>query len=410
MNFELQIALRHLRAQKSKGLSLVAWLSIIGVGAGVAALVGGFSVTSGFNQAFSEKLLGVTAHLKVMRPQNPKRVIEQAEAMPGILAASPATHNQALITGAGGSVGSIVKGLQPARAKKTLAIDKHMIQGDLSLLRQRSSNQPATVVLGKELAKAIDAKLGDVVSILSPAQKGEQKQWGSVRGTPKMLALEVVGIFSSGYYEFDRLYAYIELAEAQRFFELGSRVDMVELRAQEPDDAAALGDSLRQKISLPFGRILDWRTSNTNLFVSLTMQRIAILIVLGVMVILAACNVASMLIMMVIERTRDIAILKAMGVRNGSIRKIFLLEGLLIALVGTIGGLSIAFLLFEAILAQGIQLDPTVYGIERLPILFNLSDYLFAAAGAMVITVVAALIPSLRAARLHPVDGLRELR
>ncbi|MBV71261.1 MAG: hypothetical protein CMH52_07915 [Myxococcales bacterium] len=223
-----------------------------------------------------------------------------------------------------------------------------------------------------------------------------------------MRSMKVVALFRSGYYEFDRLYAYTDLSESQDFFDLGTRVAMVELRVKDPSQATRLANELRDKINLPFSRVLDWRTSNSNLFVSLTMQRIAILLVLAVMVILAGCNVASMLIMMVIERTREIAILKAMGARNGSIRTVFLLEGAFIALIGVFGGMTVAYVLFELILSQGIRLDPTVYGIDRLPILFNVQDYLLAGVGAMVITLSAALVPSVKAARYRPVDGLRD--
>ncbi|MEE2755832.1 MAG: ABC transporter permease [Myxococcota bacterium] len=408
MGFELSIALRHLRSSKSKGLSLVAWLSIIGVAAGVAALVGGFSVTSGFNKAFAEKLLGVTAHVKVMRPSDPVRVMTIADKIPGIISSSPATQEQALVTGPGGSVGSIIKGIDRNRAGKTLGLDSQIIQGRLTDLRRKRDGEAPTIILGEQLARSIGAKVGDVVSLLSPSHSKESESWGTVRGTPKMRSMRVVALYRSGYYEFDRLYAYTDLAESQDFFDLGSRVAMVELRVKDPNQATRLANELRDKINLPFSRVLDWRTSNSNLFVSLTMQRIAILLVLAVMVILAGCNVASMLIMMVIERTRDIAILKAMGARNGSIRRVFLLEGAFIAFIGVLGGMAVAYTLFELVLSHGVRLDPTVYGIDRLPILFNVQDYLLAGLGAMVITLSAALVPSIKAARYRPVDGLRD--
>ncbi|MBV70050.1 MAG: hypothetical protein CMH52_01750, partial [Myxococcales bacterium] len=169
MGYELNIALRHLRANKSKGLSLVAWLSIIGVAAGVAALVGGFSVTSGFNKAFADKLLGVTAHVKVMRPADPAQVMNLADEIPGIISSSPATQEQALITGPGGSVGSIIKGIDGARASQTLGLEEQIIEGRLSDLRARRDGAAPTIILGEQLARSIGAKVGDIVSLLSPS-------------------------------------------------------------------------------------------------------------------------------------------------------------------------------------------------------------------------------------------------
>jgi len=412
-SFEWTTALRLLKARKSRSLSLVTWLSVLGVATGVAALVGGFSVTTGFEIAFQEKLLGMTSHVKVRHAGlgiiQPDGVKAQIEDIDGVVAASVSTQNDAMITGPSASTGIAVKGIRPSETAQVLTLADNVISGRLVDLEDTGSAGPPSVFLGSELARSIGAEVGDSVSLLAARSSLQEKRWGESQSAPKQQAYTVVGLFQSGYYEFDSRVAYVHLTDAQDFFELGSRVDSIEVRVQDPENASAVADRIRDAIYLPRQSVYDWKMAFENLFVSLSMQRFAILVVLGVMVVLASCNVASMLIMMVMERTRDIAILKAMGLSNRGVRKIFLYQGLMVGAMGTALGIALAYILFEWIMTDALTLDPKVYGIDQLPIAFDPLDYAMAGVGAMLITLVASLIPAIRASRLHPVQGVRDI-
>jgi len=413
VRFEHLIALRHLRARKVRSLSVVTWLAVIGVALGVTALVGGFSATSGFEQAFREKVLGVTAHISVreygLRFSRYRDVAERVRAVPGVRATAAATINEGMLSGKGGTTGTVVKGLVPADAMQVLALPKYMVEGSLEALERRGEDGLDRIVLGRELARKVGAGVGDAVTLISPLRRAQDSQWSAAAGAPRSVTLRVAGIFEAGFHEYDARLAYIELSAAQRVFGLGDSVLRLEVAVDDPLMAGQIAAEVSAEIGPDEYAVRDWRKANSNLFASLTYQRIAILVVLSVMVVLASCNVACMLIMLVLERTRDIAILKAMGARRRSILRVFVVEGLVIGALGTAIGMVAAYALCEGLLARGIALDPKVYGIAHLPIVFEPTDYVMAAAGAMVITFVAAIFPALRGARMAPTQGFREV-
>jgi lipoprotein-releasing system permease protein len=413
LRYELAIALRHLRARKTRSLSIVTWLAVIGAALGVAALVGGFSVTSGFEQAFREKVLGITAHVFVreygIHFARYREVEQRIDAVDGVKASAPMTFNEAMISGRGGTVGAIVKGIVPERVGQVLALKDYVVAGRLDDLGKRDADGVAGVVLGSELAHRIGADVGDVVTLLSPLREGKSDNWSPESKVPASAYFRVRGIFSAGFHEYDSRLAYLDLPTAQQFFGLGDAVTGIEVAVKNPLEANVVADHIRAALGNDDDySVLDWRRQNRNLFASLTYQRLAILVVMSVMVVLASCNVACILVMLVLERTRDIAILKAMGARDGSVLQVFVIEGMAIGALGTVIGLALAFGLFQGLLSQGVALDPKVYGIARLPVVFDPLDYLWAAVGAMLIVFVAAIFPAFRGARLHPVDGLRE--
>ncbi len=412
MRFEYLIALRHLKARKSRSLSVVTWLAVIGVALGVTALVGGFSITTGFEQAFREKVLGVTAHVFVrdygLRFTEYREVEQKVRAVPGVRATSPMTYNEAMLSGKGGTTGAVIKGIRPDQAVQVLAVTDYMVEGTLEALGDRPEDGLEGVVLGAELARKLAVGAGDLITIVSPLRSLDPDQWKAQADTPTTRPFRVVGVFSAGFHEYDARLAYLEMSVAQRFFGSGDAVLGIEVAV---DDALAAGDvaaRMRAVLGAEAYSVLDWRRQNRNLFASLEYQRVAILVVLSVMVVLASCNVACMLIMLVLERTRDIAILKAMGARDRSILRVFVAEGMAIGAMGTVVGVIAAYALCEGLLANGIALDPKVYGIARLPVVFDPLDYAMAASGALIITFVATLFPALRGARFRPVDGLRE--
>ena len=414
MRYELSIAFRHLRGRKSRSLSVVTWLAITGVALGVTALVGGFSITSGFEDAFSEKVMGVTAHVFVREYgidfTEYREVQKSIAPVKGVRASSPMTFNEVMFSGKGGTAGAIVKGMLPEQAGAVLEIRDYMTEGRLEALVAKTGRGVPAVILGAELARSLGAKEGDLITAVSPLRTLDPDRWSATPDVPATQTLEVVGVFRAGFQEYDARLAYMALPAAQRFFATGDTVVGIEVAVEDPLHAGEVANRIRATLGEGGFSVLDWRRQNRNLFASLTYQRIAILVVLSVMVILASCNVACMLILLVIERTRDIAILKAMGARDGSILRIFIVEGMLIGLLGTAIGMVLAYGLCEGLLANGIGLDPKVYGIARLPVVLRPMDYVMAASGALAITFCATIVPALRGARLRPVDGLREGR
>lgn len=412
VKYELLIAARHLRARKARSLSVVTWLSVLGVALGVAALVSGFSLTSGFEHAFREKVLGVTAHVFVreygLRFTGYRDVEAALGGVDGVRATSPMTFNEAMLSGPDGTTGAVIKGLFPEQARRVLAVGDYMIEGELSALATTPDDGAQPVVLGVELARTLGAATGDLITLVSPLRSQRADDWSGQADAPVTRPFRVVGVFDAGFHEYDARLAYMHLPTAQHFFGAGESIMGIEVAVDDPLEAGVIAKAIRAAIGSEEYSVLDWRTQNRNLFASLTYQRIAILIVLSVMVVLASCLVACMLIMLVLERTRDIAILKAMGARDRSILLVFVAEGLAIGVMGTLLGMVIAFALCQGLLTNGLSLDPKVYGIARLPVVFDPLDYALAGAGALVITLVAAFFPALRGARMNPVDGLRE--
>ncbi len=410
MPYELEIAWRHVRARRSRSLSVVTWLAVLGVALGVASLVGGFEVTSGFEIAFRDKVLGVTAHVFVreygVRFSHYREVDDRLKTVPGVRATSPITYNEALIAGRDGTQGSVIKGIDVGRATNVLSLAEYMESGRVEDLPEKTPEGLDQILLGAELARRVGASTGDIVSLVSPLRNPDPEAWNPQARTPSSHMFRVAGVFRAGYYEYDARYAFMDLKTAQRFFGLGDVITGFEVAVDDVLQAGIVADNIRDLLGPEDFSVLDWRRQNRNLFTSLIYQRMAIIIVLSVMVVLASCLVACILIMLVIERQKEIAILKAMGAPQRSILAVFVAEGMAIGAMGTFLGLILALVLFQGLLANGLSLDPKVYGIARLPIVFNPLDYLFAAFGALAITFVATILPAWRGARLPPVEGL----
>lgn len=456
MKFEVMLALRHLVSRKGRGLSLVAILAVIGVAIGVAALIGGASITAGFELAFQEKLLGVTAHV-FARPYSSTRYdvkeMEEAimERVPEVIGVSPTTYHKAIFVGPGGSVGGFMKSLDPERAKKALKIADYMKSGSLDLLKEPQNqrlideNEPlsglTSVIVGAQLARKLALENGSVFSAMTGAARARiqhkresSSAWNGLRNGPRTLSLKVVGIFEAGYDEYDSRFVYVDYDQARALFGTSDSIQGFEIAIEDPQRANELAPLIGSAMKWGLGDPLDWGVALTDdplkatriatradetfsvqgwyeqnpaLYMSLIYQRIAILIVLSVMLILASCNVSSMLMMMTLERTPEIAILKTMGASNKSIRRIFFIEGTAIAALGSVIGALVGFIFCEWILGSGVQLDPEVYGIDRFPVEFRWSDYIVAVIGSMGILMVAVGIPARRGSLMAPTEGLR---
>ncbi len=451
MRFELMLASRHLVSRKGRGLSLVATLAVIGVSIGVAALIGGASITAGFELAFQEKLLGVTAHV-FARPYSSTRydVAEMEETItsnvPEVIGVSPTTYHKAIFVGPGGTVGGFIKSLDPERAKSTLRLDEYMQIGTLdSLTIERKplakEREAISVLIGAQLARKLNISQGQLFTAMTGAMRSQAKRietkrsgWSSGESGPRSIVLKVVGVFAAGYDEYDSRFAYIHHDDAQDIFGTSDSVQGFEIAIKDPQEASRLAPQIASAMKWGLGNPLDWGESlatnplratristraeetfsvqgwyeqNPALYMSLIYQRIAILVVLSVMLILASCNVSSMLMMMTLERTPEIAILKTMGASHRSVYRIFFIEGVAIAGLGSLIGAVIGFIFCEWILGSGIHLDPEVYGIDRFPVQFRWSDYMSAVIGSMLILMVAVGIPARRGSLMSPTEGLR---
>jgi lipoprotein-releasing system permease protein len=450
MRYELLIALKHLLSPKRQALSLVSTLAISGVCLGVAALIGGFSITAGFETAFKDKLLGVTSHI-FARPYRQINVTAhefEAELQKNIphqiKGVAATTYHKTIFSGPQSTIGGFIKGIYPEQVPKVLKLQDYMEAGSLNALAWHSKplqegdiqaeNRVFPIVLGAQLAEKLGVKVGGMMSALSAFSEQSLGAWKGVSHSPTAFNFEVVGIFRAGYDEYDSRFSYVHFDTIEQIFGKKDLVTGYEIALRDPMQAQALvsqvdyslkftvGDAIdwsfamldNPKQALKISRdayedfyVQDWYAQNPNLYASLLYQRIAILIVLSVMLILASCNVASMLIMMVLERTKDIAILKAMGAKAKEIQLIFVLEGLGIAIIGSIFGAFLGYAFCEWLLGSGVSLDPKVYGIDHFPVEFHWLDYVYSMLGGWVIIGLATYFPARRGGQLDPVEGLR---
>jgi lipoprotein-releasing system permease protein len=328
---------------------------------------------------------------------------------PDVLAVQPFVFIEMLVTRGKGDVSGVaVKGVDPDRVNKVLALHKHMIQGSVDALKVRPpAGEPPPIILGQVLARKIKAGLGDELTVVLPITNEDVSNW-STRGTePKSRVFKVAGIFYSGFDEYDRRLMYIALADAMELYGQGNQVLGVELKVADVDRASEIARKLEAKLGGAPYMVQDWHELNRNLFTALTLQKILLLIILTLIIAVATFNMVSALTMMVIDKTREIAILKSMGATSGGIARLFQVVGLSIGGVGTVFGLVIGLTLCEVVERYNYRLDPRVYLIDRLPISVNPLEVALVALITMVISGLATLFPAAKASSLTPVDGLR---
>ena len=394
--------------------SVFTTVSVLGVVFGVAALTVVLAVTSGFQQQFREKVLGVNAHVLVMKNTNDFKDYREKEQLAldidsDVEAVQPFVFVEMLVTrGEGEIAGVAIKGIDPERVTKVLDVHKHIVEGSVESLGERPTDgSPPPIIMGRVLAEKLNAKLGDEVTVVSPLSHIDVNRFVPTGEPPKTKVFKVTGIFYAGFDEYDRRLMYVHLHEAQDLLEQGDIVMGIEMRVKDVSRAKEIADKLEAAIGgAPF-IVQDWRELNKNLFTALTLQKIALLIVLTLIIGVAAFNMVSALTMMVIDKTREIAILKSMGATSGGVARVFQVVGLLIGGTGTIAGLSLGLTVCEVISRYGYRLDPKVYLIDRLPIQVNLYEVVLIGAITMVISTLATLFPAAKAAALTPVEGLR---
>ena len=381
-----------------------------GVMVGVMALVIVLSVMAGFQEDLRAKILGTTSHILVMKfgkgMENANEVINKIKAVPHVVAASPFIYNQVMLTSETGVSGAVVRGIEPETATTVTDIAKNIKEGNLSAVSQKKKDKNGIevpgAVIGKELARNLGLFLGDYINVISPL--GTVTPMGMV---PKVKRFQVEGVFDSGMYEYDSSLIYVSLKEAQSFFELGNMVTGIEVRTDDIYRAREIGKEIQGSLGYPFWT-RDWIEMNKNLFAALKLEKIAMFVILALIVLVAAFNIISTLIMVVMEKQKDIAILKAMGATSSSIMKIFVIEGTVIGTVGTalglFGGYISCFLLAKY---KFIELPGDVYYISTLPVKMEPMTLLIVSIAALGISFIATIYPAYQAARLDPAEALR---
>ncbi len=408
MQFEFFIGARYLRAkQKQAFISLITLLSIAGVTVGVMALIIVIAVMAGFESDLKTRILSVESHIVVMRHggnfTDYTKVIDWINGVEGVQASTPFILSQIMIRSASGMSGAVLRGIVPESAGKVIT---SIGQDGLKALTPHNAAKSATdipgVVLGKELMKNLGVARGDMIHILSP--RGMISPAGLI---PVMKRFQVVGEFESGMYEYDGSIAYIHLSEAQKFLHMEDGITGIEVRVNDIYQARQISEAITSRLGFPYwGR--DWMQMNRNLFSALKLEKTVMFIILALIILVAAFNIASSLIMMVMEKTKDIAILKAMGATDQSIRRIFVFKGMTIGVIGTSLGVSLGFVLCKLLEHyKFIELPGDVYYITKLPVLLKTFDVVSIAAASLIICFIATLYPARQASRLNPVEAIR---
>jgi lipoprotein-releasing system permease protein len=438
MRFELFIATRYLRAKRRQAfIGIITGISIVGVAAGVASLIVALAINNGFRQDLQERLIGSTSHISLLRVaddgiQNWPPLLDRLSKAPHVVAAAPAIFEQVLISRGPRARGAVLKGMIPADERKVGDLLSTIKEGSAAALEEaapatgQNSPEAATqetpedespdslsgvharlaamppIILGKDMADNLGATVGSVVLVTSP--QGELTPFGMV---PKYSRFRVVGIFSSGFYDYDSSWAFTRLSDAQRLFGLGNLISVIEFKIDDIYQAAEVSRQLEDAAGKGF-MTTNWMEQNQALFHALRLERLVTFITIGLIVFVAALNILISLIMMVMEKTKDIAVLMSMGTRKAQVRNIFIAQGVLIGVIGT----AIGLLLGYAISYAGghyhiISLSPEVYSIDYVPFDPRPMDGLLVAIVAIGVSFIATLYPSWSAGRTLPAEALR---
>jgi lipoprotein-releasing system permease protein len=421
--YEMIIGLRYLRAKRrQRTISLNTFISIAGITLGVAALIGTLGIMTGFKEDLQAKILGTTAHIIVQERgtndmKNYTDVLQQIEAVPGVIAAAPFIFKQVLITSKSSVQGVILRGIQTEQEVQVTDLQANIKFGDLAGLKNPSlvppesgrslsgqapspsANRPG-IILGKELSMRLGVFIGDSINVVSPV--GPIK---SFTMTPKIRPYTVVGIFESGMFEYDSSLSYISLEEAQKFFGLGDTVTGIQVKVNDVFLAKEISHRLEAALGLSF-LARDWMQMNQSLFSALKLEKTMMFLLLVLITLVASFNIVGTLTMIVNEKQREIAILKAMGATPQSIMQIFMLNGLVIGLVGTCIGVPLGYS-FLWLIQNYWTFDASVYYISRIPVHIIPLDVVLVATSAILISFAATFYPSWQAAKLDPVSALR---
>ena len=410
MSFEYFIGSRYLRAkQKQAFVSLITILSIAGVMVGVMALIVVIAVMNGFDNDLKARILGGQSHIVLMRHGSAfnqyRQVMEEVNKTKGVEAGTPYIITQGMLRSKAAAVGAVIRGIDPQTAGQVMKTLENVNLTDPSAKGDNPQADSAVpgIVLGKELARNLGVIEGDMVHLISP--RGMLSPIGHV---PAMKQFQVTGFFVSGMYEYDQTFAFIHLKDAQAILRMGDSVTGIDIRVRDIYKAKDIAENLILKLGFPYWA-RDWMQMNKNLFRALKMERLVMAIILILIVLVAAFNIASSLIMLVMGKTRDIAILKAMGATTKSIRKIFVFSGMVIGSIGTVLGLCLGLVLCILLKNYDIyELTGDIYYFTTtLPVKIEMAWVFGIVLATMVICFLATLYPARQAAKLDPVEAIR---
>jgi len=412
MPFEFFIAGRYLRARpKQAFISLITILSVAGVMLGVMALIVVIAVMTGAESDFRSRILGVEPHVVLMRHGGAfadyRRVVAQVEKMSEVESAAPFIYQQVMLRSSAGVAGAVLRGIDPQSFGRGMENPKAATMQEIfpRLIQKPADGKSPVVpgiIIGKELARSLGVSENDSIYLISP--RGMLSPVGHV---PAMKRFRVVGIFESGFYEYDQSLAYIHLKDAQRLLRMGDTVTGIGIRVRDIYRADIVREALTVELGFPYWA-RDWMQLNKNLFSALKLEKKAMFVILTLIVLVAAFNIASSLIMMVMQKTKDIAILKAMGATDRSIKRIFIIKGMVVGAIGTALGVSFGFILCALLKRyKFIQLPGDVYYFTTLPVQLEYLDVFLIVSAAMLICFLATLYPARQAAKLNPVEAIR---
>jgi len=431
LRFELFVAARYLRAKRRQAvIGIITGISVIGVAAGVASLIIALAINNGFRQDLQSRLLGSMSHVNVLRVEsdgiaNWRPLLDRLSKAPHVVAASPTIYDPVLISRGARAKGAVLKGIIPQYESKVGDLLRSIKSGSDEALnpsqQQASQATPQAVqsadslegvqariaamppiILGQDLADGIGVKVGDQVLVTSP--QGDLTPFGLV---PKYQRFRVVGIFNSGFYDYDSGWAFTSLAASQQLFGLGDIISDLQFKIDDIYKAPEVGDELA-KAAGPGFMASNWIEQNQTLFHALKLERVVTFITIGLIVLVAALNILISLIMMVMEKTRDIAVLRSMGARKQQVRNVFIAQGFLIGIIGTLLGLIVGY---TASWAGGhyhfLSLSPEVYSIDYVPFAPRVIDGIVVALVSIGVSLIATIYPSISAARVYPAEALR---
>jgi lipoprotein-releasing system permease protein len=412
-SFERAVAGRYLRARKGERfVSVIAIFSLVGIALGVATLIIVMSVMNGFRQDLLARILGLNGDLGVYGAGGTQIVEYDAMAgtirgIPGVTNASPVFQGEVLLTGErGGAIGGVVRGISQTDLEAQRSVSAHMLAGSIDAMTGDNA-----VIVGSGLAQSLGLTVGSNITFVSP--QGNATAIGTI---PRIRAYKVVGIFNVGMQEYDATFAFMPMAAAQTFFSAPGRATQIEVTVQNADDVGAVSRRIRAALPGAPIQVIDWQQSNDSFFEAVTVERNVMFLILTLIIVVAAFNVISSLIMMVKDKTRDIAVLRTLGAGRGAIMRIFLMAGASIGVTGTLIGfvLGVVFCanierireLLERITGTTL-FDPTVYFLEQLPAVLDWGEVTAVLIMALALSLLATLYPSWRAARTDPVEALR---
>ena len=404
---EYYIALKYLLAKRKQTfISIITIISVAGVAVGVTALIIVLAVMSGFEKELKDRILGATAHVHVTSLDgsiaDPFSVAKRVRQVPGVVGASPYIFSQMMISSGVTAAGGVLRGVDLATVGDVTRLPRDIHRGSIEALREKGPVGMPGVILGKELAGNLGVSVGDVVEILVPG--GNVTPLGMF---PRVMRYRVGGISESGMYEYDATFAYVSFPEAGKLLGMDGRGTGIEVKVDDIYAAGKVANRIRSSLGYPFWA-KDWMQSNRNLFSALKLEKVVMFIILVLIVLVAAFNIISTLIMVVMEKTRDIAVLMTMGATRKTIRRVFALEGLLIGITGTALGTALGTVLCDLLRRyRFIHLPSDVYYITTLPVLLDPLNILLVSGSSVLICFLATLYPSRQAARIDPAEAIR---